>query len=155
MKDAGPAWMSMGCGSGTNRAENAAREALNSPLLDVSIEGAKGVLFNITGGNTLTLLEVNHAAEVIRQAVDPEANIIFGVCLDPNIGNDVRLTLIATGFATKESLVQGTRDKEINRFLKGLKSEEELEVPSFMRQPHVIFGRRQPLAKTSIRPQVR
>lgn len=143
MKDAGPAWMSIGRGSGANRAENAAREALDSPLLDVSIEGAKGVLFNVTGGSTLSLFEVNRAAEVVRQSVDPSANIIFGVCLDANMGNDVCLTLIATGFASKESLVDSARDKELNRLLKGLKTEEELEVPSFMRQPYVFAGRRQ------------
>ncbi len=143
MKDAGPAWMSIGRGSGANRAENAAREALDSPLLDVSIDGAKGVLFNVTGGSTLTLLEVNRAAEVIRRAVDPSANIIFGVCLDANMGNDVCLTLIATGFASKESLIDSARDRELNRLLKGLKTEEELEVPSFMRQPYVFAGRRQ------------
>jgi cell division protein FtsZ len=143
MKDAGPAWMSIGRGSGSNRAETAAKEALNSPLLDVSIEGAKGVLFNVTGGTTLSLFEVQSAASVIHQAVDPDANIIFGVKLDPNMGNDVKLTLIATGFATKESLIGGARDKEMTKILmQTRKSEEELSVPSFMRQPKVIFGRR-------------
>jgi len=152
MKDAGPAWMSIGRGSGTNRAETAAKEALNSPLLDVSIEGATGVLFNVTGGSSLSLFEVNSAAEVIRRAVDPGANIIFGVKLDANMGNDVKLTLIATGFQTKESLLgMGARDAQINRILKGMKSEEELAVPSFMRRPNVIFGRRQPVSTT--RPQ--
>ncbi len=79
MKDAGPAWMSMGRGSGPNRAVDAAKEALASPLLDVSAGGSKGVLFNIVGGSSLTLFEVNEAAQIIKQAVDPEANIIFGV----------------------------------------------------------------------------
>ncbi|MDD5039115.1 MAG: cell division protein FtsZ [Dehalococcoidales bacterium] len=86
MKDAGPAWMSVGKASGQNRAKDAAKEALSSPLLDVSVQGAKGVLFNVAGGSNLTLFEVNAAAEVIRQAVDPEANIVFGVVLDPNMG---------------------------------------------------------------------
>jgi len=147
MKDAGPAWMSIGHGSGTHRAENAAKEALNSPLLDVSIEGATGVIFNVTGGSSLSLFEVNSAAEVIRNAVDPSANIIFGVKLDANMGNDVKLTLIATGFQTKESLLGvGARDVQMNRMLKNLKSEEELAVPSFMRRPNVIFGKRQPVS---------
>jgi cell division protein FtsZ len=132
MRDAGPAWMSIGQGVGHNRAVEAAKEALNSPLLDVSVEGAKGVLFNITGSSGLTLAEVNDAAEVIRQAVDPEANVIFGVTLNPNMGSEVRLTLIATGFATKEALAGMAKEKEIARLLKGLKV-EELEVPSFMR----------------------
>jgi cell division protein FtsZ len=76
MKDAGPAWMSIGRGSGQSRATDAAREALASPLLDVSINGSKGVLFNVVGGSDLSLFEVNEAAEVIKQAVDPDANII-------------------------------------------------------------------------------
>ena len=139
MKDAGPAWMSIGHGSGQNRAADAAKEALSSPLLDVSIQGAKGVLFNIAGGSTLSLFEVNAAADIIRNAVDPEANIIFGVILDPNMGNEVRLTLIATGFASKEALVGSSREKEITKLLKGIKSEEEFEVPSFMRA-HTQFG---------------
>ncbi|MDP2932418.1 MAG: cell division protein FtsZ [Chloroflexota bacterium] len=141
MKDAGPAWMSVGHGSGQNRATDAAKEALSSPLLDVSIAGAKGVLFNVVGGSSLTLFEVNDAAEVIRQAVDPEANVIFGVCLDPNMGNELRLTLIATGFNTRDALAGAAWEKEIGKLLKGLKK-EELEIPSFMRQRRVLSGQR-------------
>jgi cell division protein FtsZ len=141
MKDAGPAWMSVGRGSGQTRTVDAAREALASPLLDISIDGATGALFNVTGGSDLTLFEVNDAAEAIRQSVDPEANVIFGVALDPSMGNKVRLTLIATGFTTKEALAGTGREKEIMRLLKGLKS-EELAVPSFMRQRHSLSGQR-------------
>jgi cell division protein FtsZ len=133
MKDAGPAWMSMGRGSGQNRAVNAAKEALASPLLDVSITGAKGVLFNVCGGNNLTLFEVSDAAKVISDAVDPEANIIFGVNVDPNMGNEVRLTLIATGFASRDQISGVARDKEIMKTLKNLKSEDDLSVPAYMR----------------------
>lgn len=133
MKDAGPAWMSIGRGSGQNRAVNAAKEALASPMLDVSIQGAKGVLFNVCGGSNLTLFEVSDAAKVIGEAVDPEANIIFGVNVDPNMGSEVRLTLIATGFASKDQISGAAREKEINKVLKNLKSEEELSVPSYMR----------------------
>ena len=79
-------------------------------------------MFNIVGGSNLTLFEVKNATEVIRQAVDSQANVIFGVRLDPNMGNEVRLTLIATGFTTKEALAGATREKEIRRLLKGLKS---------------------------------
>ena len=82
----------------------------------------------------LSLFEVNGAAEVIRQAVDPEANIIFGVTLDTNLENEVRLTLIATGFASKEAMIGAGRDKEMTRLLKNLKTEEELAIPAFMRQ---------------------
>jgi cell division protein FtsZ len=134
LKDAGPSWMSIGNGSGQNRAIEAAREALRSPLLDVSVRGASGVLFNIVGNSTLSLYEVNHAAEVIRQAVDPEANIIFGVTLNPNMGNECRLTLIATGFASKEALTGAGWDKEMTRLLKSIEDEEELAIPAFIRQ---------------------
>jgi cell division protein FtsZ len=133
MKDAGPAWMSHGRGSGANRAVNAAKEALASPMLDVSITGAKGVLFNVAGGNSLTLYEVSDAAKIIGDAVDPEANIIFGVNVDPNMGNEVRLTLIATGFASRDQISGATRDKEIMKTLKSLKSEDDLSVPAYMR----------------------
>jgi cell division protein FtsZ len=133
MKDAGPAWMSMGRGSGQNRAVNAAKEALASPMLDVSIQGAKGVLFNVCGGNSLTLFEVSDAAKIIGEAVDPEANIIFGVNVNPNMGNEVRLTLIATGFASRDQVSGAARDKEITKVLKSLKSEEDLSVPAYMR----------------------
>ena len=142
MKDAGPAWMSIGTGSGKDRAANAAKEALASPLLDVSIEGSKGVLFNVAGGSSLTLYEVNDAAEIIKQAVDPEAIVIFGVVLDPNMGNDVRLTLIATGFASKDALAGVSWDSRMMRALKGVKSEEELGIPAFMRYRRVLPGKR-------------
>ncbi len=140
MKDAGPAWMSIGRGAGQNRAVDAAKQALASPLLDVSMAGAKGVLFNVSGSD-LTLFEVNKAAEVIRQAVDPDANVIFGVVLDPNMGNEVRLTLIATGFASREALAGTAREKEITSVLKSLKN-DELDIPSFLRQRNVFPGQR-------------
>ncbi len=132
MKDAGPAWMSIGRGSGQHRAVDAAKEALQSPMLDVSIQGAKGVLFNVCGGNNLTLFEVSDAAKVIGEAVDPGANIIFGVNVDPNMGNEIRLTLIATGFASRDQLSEGFRSREINKVLKNLKS-EDLSVPAYTR----------------------
>ncbi|MEK7353266.1 MAG: cell division protein FtsZ, partial [Chloroflexota bacterium] len=140
MKDAGPAWMAIGRGSGTNRAADAAKEALSSPLLDISASGSKGVLFNIVGGNNLTLFEVNQAAEVIKAAVDPEANIIFGVARDTTMDKEVKITLIATGFAVNKSkAVISKKDEEIARFLTTLKnSEEELDMPSFLRSP--MFG---------------
>ena len=129
-------------GAGQNRGADAAREALASPLLDVSVRGARGVLFNISGDGTLSLFEVNGAAEVIRQAVDPDANIIFGVTLDPNLENEVRLTLIATGFATREELVGAGREKEMTRLLESIKTEEELAIPAFLRQRRVLSSQR-------------
>ena len=141
MKDAGPAWMSIGRGSGQNRAVDAAKEALASPLLDVSALGSKGVLFNIVGSSNLTLYEVNQAAEVIKQAVDPEANIIFGVAHDSSMDKEVRITLIATGFASKKGLAGVGRDEELTELLTGLKkSEDELDIPSFLRRP--MFSQR-------------
>jgi cell division protein FtsZ len=146
MKDAGPAWMSIGRGAGKNRAIDAAREALASPLLDVSVTGARGVLFNVVGPADLSLYEVNEAAEVIRKAVDPDANIIFGVGTNTNIGNDVHITLIATGFnVTSED---GETDDELTAKLKGIKNEEELDVPSFLRRP-LFSQNRQPASETS------
>jgi cell division protein FtsZ len=133
MKDAGPAWMSIGRGSGPNRAVSAAKEALASPLLDVSIKGATGVLFNIVGGNSLTLFEVNDAAKVIGQAIDPGANIIFGVNVDPRMGNEVKLTLIATGFVTGDRVSGTAREVGINKTLKALKSETDLDKPAYLR----------------------
>lgn len=136
MRDAGPAWMSIGRGSGQNRAIEAAKDALASPLLDVSAGGSKGVLFNIVGGTNLTLFEVNEAAGIIKQAVDSEANIIFGVAHDPTMDKEVRITLIATGFASKTGLAGVGKEEEITQLLTGLKKrEDELDIPSFMRRP--------------------
>jgi len=147
MKDAGPAWMSIGIGSGKNRAVDAAREALASPLLDVSMNGAKGVLFNVVGSSDLTLVEVNEAADVIKDTVDPEANIIFGVAHDANLDKEVRITLIATGFASKAGMAGMSQEEELTQLLKGLKSEDELDVPSFLRRP-LFSHRRQALTST-------
>ena len=131
MKDAGPAWMSVGRSSGQNRAAEAAKAALASPLLDVSITGTQGVLFNITGGPSLTLFECNEAAEIIAQAVDPDANIIFGVVFDPKMDTDVELTIIATGFVTQYGKGTSTTE-ELRSLIKG--SADLLDVPSFLRR---------------------
>ena len=141
MKDAGPAWMSIGRGTGQSRAIEAAKEALASPLLDVSASGSKGVLFNVVGGTNLTLFEVNEAAAVIKQAVDSDANIIFGVAHDPSMDKEVRITLIATGFATKRGMAGVGKEDEMTELLSGLKKrEDELDIPSFMRRP--LFNQR-------------
>jgi cell division protein FtsZ len=99
MSEAGPALMAIGRGSGEDRAVEAAKMAIASPLLDVSINGARGVLFNITGGHTLGLHELNAAAQVIAEVVDPDAEIIFGTAIDPKVGEEVKITVIATGFS--------------------------------------------------------
>jgi len=148
MKDAGPAWMSIGIGSGKNRAVDAAKEALANPLLDVSINGAKGVLFNVVGSDNLTLIEVNESADVIKEAVDPEANIIFGVAHDPDMDDkEVKITLIATGFASKAGMAGVSQEEELTELLKGLKTEDELDVPSFLRRP--LFSHRRQAVTTS------
>ena len=101
MADAGSALMGIGVGSGKSRAREAAIAATSSPLLETSIDGAGGVVFNITGGSDLTLHEVNQAAEIIYEAVDPNANIIFGAVIDDRLQGEIRITVIATGFNTE------------------------------------------------------
>jgi len=103
MSDSGGALMAIGRGTGDTRAQDAARMAISSPLLDISMDGARGVLLNITGGMDLALSEINEAAEVVAQAADPDANIIFGAVIDPRIdNNEVKITVIATGFDVRQ-----------------------------------------------------
>ncbi|MDH7498337.1 MAG: cell division protein FtsZ [Syntrophomonadaceae bacterium] len=125
MLNTGSALMGIGVASGENRAVEAARAAISSPLLETSIDGARGVLFNITGDANLTLFEVNEAAEIISQAADPEANIIFGAVVDERVGGEVRVTVIATGFDS-EPVGLGTR-------LPG-PAASDLDVPTFLRR---------------------
>jgi cell division protein FtsZ len=98
MREAGSSMMGIGIGTGENRAVEAARAAVMSPLLEINITGARGILFNVTGGSDLGLFEVNEAAEVIKEAADPEANIIFGTVIDDRMRDEVKVTVIATGF---------------------------------------------------------
>ena len=128
MKDTGSALMGIGTASGDNRATEAARMAISSPLLETSIEGARGVLLNITGGATLGLFEVNEAAEIIAQAVDPEANIIFGAVIDETLNDEVRVTVIATGF--NQQPVRPRSELEIRPFT----SHDDLDIPAFLRR---------------------
>src|SRR6187455_3473029 len=107
MKDAGSALMGIGRASGEGRAAEAAREAIASPLLEVNIAGAQGILFNITGSSNLALHEVDEAAEIIKQTADPEANIIFGTVIDERMGDEIAITVIATGF-------DSTRKRELH-----------------------------------------
>ncbi len=98
MQDAGTALMGIGRASGEGRAEAAAKEAVNSPLLDMTIDGAQGVLFNITGGSELGMFEIDEAARVITKNVDPDARVKFGAVIDETLGDEIRITVIATGF---------------------------------------------------------
>lgn len=138
MSNAGSALMGIGTGSGENRAVEAARKAINSPLLELSINGAKGVLFNVTGGPDLAMSEIDEAAKVITEAVDPDANIIFGSVIDHSLQNEVKITVIATGF---EGPKNAQLDNEVSRktifepepiFNDDL--EDELEIPAFIRK---------------------
>jgi cell division protein FtsZ len=98
MSEGGAALMAVGVGSGEDRAKTAAEQAISSQLLDITIDGARGVLFNVTGGPGLTLFEVNTAAAIIRETAHPDVNLIFGAVIDPDMGDEIRVTVIATGF---------------------------------------------------------
>ncbi len=143
MSGAGPAWMAIGSARGEERAVEAAKAAINSPLLDVSIEGAKGVLLNVAGGSDLTLHEVHQAAEVIEQVVDPNANIIFGMVQDLKLDDEVRVTIIATGFPGVEAFIPSEdmifSQLEMASINGG--SEVDLDVPPFLRR-HPTLRRR-------------
>ncbi len=108
MSSAGSALMGIGRASGENRAIEAARQAIDSPLLELNIEGAKGVLFNITGGRNMSMHEIDEAAKTITGAVDEDANIIFGAVLDESLDDDIKITVVATGFEQNEGNVRET-----------------------------------------------
>lgn len=130
MANTGSALMGVGVASGETRAADAARAAISSPLLETSIVGAKGLLLNITGGEDLTLFEVNEAAEIVTEAADEEANIIFGAALDESMEDEVRVTVIATAFDDKPKKKRREQTElEIKPF-----SAEDLEVPTFLRK---------------------
>jgi cell division protein FtsZ len=131
MTDTGSALMGIGISNGDSRAMEAAKAAISSPLLETSIEGARGVLLNITGGSSLGLFEVNEAAEIIAQAADPEANIIFGAVIDESMGEEVRVTVIATGFDHKPDKKERSKtEMEIKPFA----NHEDLDIPAFLRR---------------------
>ncbi|NMB57031.1 cell division protein FtsZ [Candidatus Beckwithbacteria bacterium] len=106
MTNSGTALMGIGSASGENKAIKAAREAISSPLLELSIQGAKGILFNITSGKDLTMQDVNQTAEIISQTADPDANIIFGTTIDETLNDEIKITVIATGFADNRQMPQ-------------------------------------------------
>lgn len=132
MSNAGSALMGIGVANGEDRAAIAAKAAISSPLLEASIVGAKGVLLNITGGGDLGLLEVNEAAEIISNAADPEANIIFGAVIDESLKEEIRVTVIATGFDGRVREERPQVDElEIRPFAAAT---EELDIPAFLRR---------------------
>jgi cell division protein FtsZ len=138
MRDAGSALMGIGVASGENRAAEAARTAVSSPLLEQSVDGATGILLNVTGGAELGLFEVNEAAEVVTGAADQNANVIFGAVIDDSLGDEVRVTVIATGFGAQRrrrrieaaqpaGAMSGGDEQPAER------SDVDLEIPSFLR----------------------
>jgi cell division protein FtsZ len=115
MSEGGSALMAIGRAKGENRAKDAAEQAIHSALLDVSIDGAQGILFNVTGGPDLTLFEVNEAAEIVRAGVHPEANIIFGAVIDPTMTDEIRITVIATGFEAAHAMRRPANTAQVLR----------------------------------------
>jgi cell division protein FtsZ len=147
MSKAGSALMAIGRAEGDERAVEAARKAIASPLLDVSINGAKGVLLNVTGGPDLTLFEVSEAADVISKAADQEANIIFGAVIDPRLQGEIKITVIATGFdarpvqtqpSVSATVLKNPRELQRERDREPLPSRvftnDDLDIPAFLRQ---------------------
>ena len=113
MLNQGMAHMGIGSASGENRAEDAAKQAIQSPLLETSIEGARGIIINITGGSDMGLHEINTAAELVQRSADPEANIIFGAVVDDSLGDELQITVIATGFEKEEEKRPGSQYENI------------------------------------------
>jgi cell division protein FtsZ len=134
MREAGSALMGIGVASGDNRAAEAARAAVSSPLLESSIEGATGILLNITGGPDIGLFEVNEAAEVVTSAADVNANVIFGAVIDDTIGEEVRVTVIATGFGGGRRRRRTSAETQVPApSERSERAENGLDVPSFLR----------------------
>jgi cell division protein FtsZ len=142
MREAGSALMGIGASTGESRAAEAARTAVSSPLLESSIDGATGILLNITGGPDLGLFEVNEAAEVVTSAADANANVIFGAVIDEGVGDEIRVTVIATGFGTRtprrrrqEAVMAPAGAPPIpSREPADVPSDSDLEIPSFLRE---------------------
>lgn len=147
MTNAGSALMGIGTGVGENRAQTAARAAVSSPLLEISMEGARGVLYNITGGQDLTMNEVDEAARIIAEAADPDANIIFGTTIDDSMRDQIKITVIATGFdATrakmrefiapqpKTTTIVNNIQQPVSNPKQDKEDEEVWDIPAFLRQ---------------------
>ncbi len=142
MSEGGAALMSIGTGRGENRAQQAAEEAIHSKLLDISIDGARGILFNVTGSEDMSLFEVNEAAEIVRRTAHPDANIIFGAVIDPSLNDTLRITVIATGFETDSGMqtqrsgAQHSRRSPVpgDHEPPPIPDDENIEIPPFLRR---------------------
>ena len=156
MLNQGMAHMGVGRASGENRAEDAAKQAIQSPLLETSIEGAKGVIINITGGSDIGLHEANTAAELVQRSADPEANIIFGTVTDDSFGDEIQITVIATGFDKDEDDRRNSTQNYDNIVAEAWKkrnsvvstssqsnsdnNSNELDIPTFLRKNKGLGG---------------
>lgn len=143
MLNKGLAHMGVGYGKGENKAVEAVRAAISSPLLETKIDGATGILINVTGGEDLSLMEVNEAAEVVKDAADPEANIIFGAVIDPSLKDEIKITVIATGF-DEVKVYAKEEEKVVAKAAEVQKADiaaeprfdiagDQLEIPAFLR----------------------
>lgn len=156
MADTGMAHMGVGRATGENRAQEAAKQAVHSPLLESSMEGAKGVLINVTGGKDLGLLEINEAAELVQNSVDPDANIIFGAVIDEDLKDEVMITVIATGFdknvfseinassiveaPVMEPIMRNTESSNMNTESVPSSYNNDLDIPPFLRKMRDKMG---------------
>ena len=147
MLNQGMAHMGIGSASGENRVEDAAKQAIQSPMLETSIEGARGIIINITGGSDMGLHEANTAAELVQRSADPEANIIFGTVIDESMGDELQITVIATGFEKEEERRTGSqyenivadawRKRSSNTITSATSSNDsngDLDIPTFLRK---------------------
>lgn len=135
MAEGGAALMAIGRASGDNRAVEAAQAAISSSLLDITIDGARGILFNVTGGLDLTLFEVNQAAEIIKETAHPEVNIIFGAVINPEKEDEIQITVIATGFdITDQQKPVAAAPKRAIEFPVRTFDREDLDIPAFLRR---------------------
>jgi cell division protein FtsZ len=150
MSEGGAALMAVGRASGDDRAREAAEQAISSNLLDITIDGARGILFNVTGGLDLSLFEVNQAAAIIKETAHPDVNLIFGAVIDPNMGDELRVTVIATGFirssgarrsyprprSRTEALAATTEGNEavVEEFQPQAFDVNDLDIPAFLRR---------------------
>ncbi|WP_408626611.1 cell division protein FtsZ [Alkalibacter mobilis] len=137
MKDTGLAHMGVGVATGENKAVEAAKQAIHSPLLETQIDGATGVLLNITGGSNLTLFEVDQAAEIAREAADPDANVIFGAAIDESMEDEIKITVIATGFsnkATQSTVQQHGKPVQTGESKQNQGHFDQFDIPNFLKR---------------------
>jgi cell division protein FtsZ len=150
MSEGGAALMAVGRASGEERAREAAEQAISSHLLDITIDGARGILFNVTGGSDLSLFEVNQAAAIIKETAHPDVNLIFGAVIDPNMDDELRVTVIATGFEqsggsraryrarsrteAKAAAAQPLNEIEMEEFQPQAIDINDLDIPAFLRR---------------------